>query len=56
MIQSVEDGGKTFADSSRRQGDRRKRALAVDHEKRNHDRRQNRPGLSGLIRDVFGFR
>jgi hypothetical protein len=43
---------KQSAEDSRRVGDRRKRDLPVDNDKRSDDRRDTR-GISGLIDDVI---
>jgi hypothetical protein len=47
-----DESKKQSDESLRRAGDRRKRALPVENDKRNNDRRETR-GTGGLIDDVI---
>lgn len=44
---------KDMEEPRRRHGDRRKSTVPVDEDERASDRRANKPGLWGLLRDLF---
>jgi hypothetical protein len=43
----------SFDEPGRRGGDRRRRNVAVERDNRTGDRRENKPGLSGLLGAIF---